>query len=156
MVTDRTYPNAVQSLLLDLQALLPGVTFGVTEAKFILTEGRSPWFVEVVHGADTTVAVEVHPKDSPTYSFMLVSENTLVGSGYAHGTDSSLLAVCEIADLLRVRRELKVLADRLPEAEQAYWRYGEFVGWKNYVGTMMPLWSNLPSKIKMAWCASLR
>ncbi len=39
-------------------------------------------------------------------------------------------------------------------AQKQYEAYGDFVGWKNYAGLLMPLWKDLPEKIQGAWKAA--
>ncbi len=38
----------------------------------------------------------------------------------------------------------------------AYNAYGDHVGWKNYAGLPMPIWSDLPDKIRGAWVEATR
>jgi hypothetical protein len=40
-------------------------------------------------------------------------------------------------------------------ARTAYEAYGRHVGWKNYQGLPMPIWSELPLDIQGAWTAAL-
>jgi hypothetical protein len=39
-------------------------------------------------------------------------------------------------------------------ARVAYEAYGESVGWKDFQGTEMPKFDDLPEKIKQAWIAA--
>lgn len=38
-------------------------------------------------------------------------------------------------------------------AQEGYHAYGSVTDWKNYQGDPMPLWTQLPEKIQLAWCA---
>jgi len=147
MVDDRTYPNVLQALLSDILAILPGVAVHVTD------HGKT-WWAEASHGKHT-VAIEVFPHGTPTYGYSVVNSETVAGVGHSYGSDTTLSVVCDIGDLLEVRGDLLTLLNRVPEAQRAYERYGEFVGWKNYAGLRMPSWDEVPSKIKLAWCYSL-
>ena len=34
---------------------------------------------------------------------------------------------------------------------EAYFAYGDIVGWKNHLGKEMPDWKDLPERIRQAW-----
>lgn len=42
------------------------------------------------------------------------------------------------------------------EAKIAYQAYGDTTDWKNYLGLPMPVWTELPDKIREAWVAAAK
>lgn len=54
----------------------------------------------------------------------------------------------------RVIEERRQQERRASRAAVAYHAYGEVVGFKNHEGRQMPMWSELPERIRLAWIAA--
>jgi len=144
-----TYPSAVQALLGDLAACYP-------EVSVDLDPGPA-WWVDLTYKGKR-VAIEVGAKDYPLYGFGAIDNDTLPFTGHPYSTDSREVLLGLLGDLLGHEKGAAYLklSNHLALAQASYEAYGSFVDWKNYMGTPMPTWDMVPTKIKYAWAASLQ